>query len=381
MSTINKTKTNALSKKIIDAADCIVIKIGSALLVDEKSNSVRENWLGSVAADVHRLKSEGKRVVIVSSGSIALGRHLLSLPATPLNLEKSQAAAAVGQIFLAQSYKLSLDKYQIVAAQILVTAEDSQNRRRYLNCRATLLKLLEMGVVPIVNENDTIATDEIKFGDNDRLAAQIASLCEANVLVLLSDVDGLYTSNPDQDRKAQHVPIVRSVTPEVEAMVKDNESHFSKGGMKTKIDAARVCMSTGSHMVITSGRELNPLRKLRSGHTSTWFLSSKDPIAARKQWIFNTKPKGKIFIDLGAEIAILKGKSLLPAGVIKCEGRFQRGDTVMIISSKGRSLANGLSCYSDEEVSLIKGCQSSEIATVLGHPGRSVLIHRNDMAI
>ncbi|MDG2474093.1 MAG: glutamate 5-kinase [Paracoccaceae bacterium] len=362
-------------------AGCIVIKIGSALLFDKKTNSLRLEWLESIASDVNRLRSEGKKVVIVSSGSIALGRKILNLEDVSLSLEESQAAAAVGQILLAQYYQRCLERHGIISAQILVTAEDSQNRRRYLNSRATLVKLLEMGAVPIVNENDTVATDEIRFGDNDRLAAQVASLCDANVLLLLSDVDGLYTSDPNLNLQAKHVPIVEKITEQIEMMASDKKSELSKGGMLTKLQAAKVSVAAGCHMVIANGGSDSPILAISQGQKSTWFLSSDTPIDARKQWIFNTKPKGEIFIDLGAEKAILNGKSLLPAGVTKITGQFVRGDTVTLITMGGKFLARGLIGYSHKDVELIKGCHSSKIETILRHPGRSVLIHRNDMTL
>jgi glutamate 5-kinase len=381
MATMINEVSNSLSFQKFEKADCIVIKIGSSLLVERGSNALKLEWLNSIACDVAMMKSKGKRVVVVSSGSIAFGRELLKLGNLVLSLEESQAAAAVGQIFLAQSYQKCLETFDMIAAQILVTAEDSQNRRRYLNSRATLVKLLDMGVVPIVNENDTVATDEIKFGDNDRLAAQVASLCDADILVLLSDVDGLYTSDPIVNKSASHIPTVMKITEEIEGMAKDKNRNFSKGGMRTKIEAAKVCTAAGCHMVISNGQKLFPLRELINGDLATWFLSSDDPITARKQWILSTKPKGKIFVDLGAEKALFTGKSLLPAGVTKNSGLFLRGDTVVVLSSEGKVLAHGLIGYSSSDVDLIKGCHSSEIEKILGHPGRSVLIHRNDMAI
>jgi glutamate 5-kinase len=370
-----------LAHKKFSAADCVVVKIGSALLVDFETNSLRMDWLRSVASDVDQLRSMGKKVVIVSSGSIALGRKILNLNHIGLSLEESQASAAVGQIFLTQSYQECLEKHRIISAQILVTAEDSRDRRRYLNSRATLLKLLEMGVVPIVNENDTVATDEIRFGDNDRLAAQVCSLCDANILVLLSDVDGLYTSDPNLDSSASHIQIVEKITEEIEMMAKDKLDGLSKGGMRTKIEAAKVAISAGCHMVISNGCLASPISNLMRGGIATWFFSSDNPIDARKQWICNTKPKGEVFVDLGAERAIANGKSLLPAGVTRITGEFSRGDTVVVLSLEGKVLARGLICYSNIDVDLIKGCHSSRIRAILGHPGRSVLIHRNDMAL
>ena len=362
-------------------ADCVVVKIGSALLVDLETNSLRMKWLESIAYDVKKLRTSGKKVVIVSSGSIALGTKILNLDQCGLSLEESQAAAAVGQIFLAQSYQKCLQKHELISAQILVTAEDSRDRRRYLNSRATLLKLLEMGVVPIVNENDTVATDEIRFGDNDRLAAQVASLCDANILILLSDVDGLYTADPNLDKNATHIKVVKKVTEEIEMMGHEKHNSLSKGGMRTKIEAAKVAVAAGCHMVISNGYNDFPITSVAQGLISTWFLSIDNPIDARKQWIYSTKPRGEVFIDLGAEEAIANGKSLLPAGVIRSTGQFSRGDTVVLLSVDGKELARGLIGYSDLDVDLIKGCHSSKIKTILGHPGRSVLIHRNDMTL
>ena len=378
---MNNTEIRQYSRKLFKNADCVVLKIGSALLVDTKTNSLRLKWLKSVAADVSRLKQNGKRVVIVSSGSIALGRNLLKLEDNVLSLEQSQAAAAVGQIFLAQSYQKCLEIHSIKAGQILVTSEDSQDRRRYLNSRATLLKLLDMGVVPIVNENDTVATDEIKFGDNDRLAAQVASLCDANILILLSDVDGLYTTDPNISTSATLVPIVHKITDAIEAMAKGKLNSLSKGGMRTKIEAAKLAVSAGCNLVITNGKQLSPLTALLNGCSSTWFPSREDPIAARKQWISSTKAKGEVFIDSGAEQALLRGKSLLPAGVMGYKGSFSRGDTVIILSATGSVLGRGLVGYNDREVDLIKGNHSRNIKKILGHPGRTVLIHRNDMSL
>ena len=374
-------ESNKFSEQKFKNSECIVIKIGSALLVDLETNSVRLDWLNSVASDVSSLKLDGKRVVIVSSGSIALGRNLLKLKHKNLSLEESQAAASVGQIFLAQAYQKCLEAYEITSGQILVTSEDSQSRRRYLNSRATLLKLLEMGVVPIVNENDTVATDEIRFGDNDRLAAQVSSLCDANILVLLSDVDGLYTEDPNISTTAVRLPVVEKITDEIEFMARGNNNSFSKGGMRTKIEAAKLAVSSGCHMVVMNGTQKSPLTALLKGSPSTWFVSSGDPITARKQWISNTKPKGEVFVDKGAEEALHSGQSLLPAGVISVKGLFSRGDTVLILANTGSVLGRGLVGYNNEEVDLIKGYHSSNIKKILGHPGRAVLIHRNDMSL
>ena len=373
--------TSHITTKKFDEAKKIVIKIGSSLLIDKKNNSIKEKWLKSLASDVNLLKIKGKDVIIVSSGSIALGRRILNLSEKNLELDESQAAAAVGQIFLANAYKKILSKFKLITGQILVTSEDSQNRKRYLNTRSTFSTLLSYGVVPIVNENDTVATDEIKFGDNDRLAAQVASICDADVLVLLSDVDGLYTSNPKKNPKALHIEKVSVLSKEIYEYADISDTSFSKGGMKTKIDAAKLAMNSGISLVISKGKTKNPIKKLLDGGKSTWFLPSEDVKTARKQWILSTKAKGKIFIDNGAQKALENGKSLLPAGILRSEGSYKRGDTVEILSSSQVSIGKGLICYDSFEVDLIRGCQTKNIKKVLGHAGRSVLIHRNDLAM
>ncbi len=369
------------SARIIGDAKRIVIKIGSALLVDADSGKLRHDWLVALAADVADLKAAGKDVVIVSSGSIALGRAVLKLPIGALSLEQAQAAAAVGQIRLARAYQEVLSPHDIETAQILVTLEDSENRRRYLNSRATIGTLLEYGTVPIVNENDTVATDEIRFGDNDRLGAQVASMAGADVLVLLSDVDGLYTDNPRMNNDAKHLDIVEEVTTEIEAMAGDAGSTFSRGGMRTKIMAAKAAMHAGCAMTITKGDILRPITALKDGAKCTWFTPSGTPGAARKRWISGMKPKGKIIVDQGAATALKNGSSLLPAGVKSVEGTFDRGEAVDIVTTDGTSVTRAIAGYSASEASLIAGCQSRDIETKLGHPGRAVMVHRDDMAM
>lgn len=362
-------------------AQRVVVKIGSALLVDRQTGGLRHKWLTTLAGDVAALKAKGVDVVIVSSGSIALGRGVLGLNTVDLPLEQSQAAAAVGQIRLARAYEEVLDPHDIVTAQVLVTLDDSSDRRRYLNSRATLGQLLSMKVVPIVNENDTIATDEIRFGDNDRLAAQIAVTVGADVLVLLSDVDGFYTANPAFDPTAQRYDVVDRITPEIEAMAGDAGSGLSKGGMKTKLMAAKLATGAGCRMAITNGFIDHPLKALDEGASATWFAAETDPRAARKRWIAGMKPKGVIRLDAGAITALRSGKSLLPAGVSFVEGDFGRGDAVAICDASGHTLGHGLTRYSAEEATRIKGCKSHEIETVLGYPARAALIHRDDMAL
>ena len=359
----------------------VVIKIGSALLVDRSSGQLRADWLRALAEDVAWLRKGGSDVILVSSGSIALGRSVLGLGAGTLPLEQSQAAAAVGQIRLARAYEEVLAPHGITTGQVLVTLEDSADRRRYLNSRATMETMLGFGVVPIVNENDTVATDEIRYGDNDRLAAQVAVTVGADVLVLLSDVDGFYSANPTQDPTAKRFELIERITPEIEAMAGDAGSGLSKGGMKTKLMAAKMATAGGCAMAITEGSPLNALRLLENGANATWFTAQDDPQAARKRWIAAMKPRGEITVDAGAVAALSGGKSLLPAGVTAVAGRFGRGDPVAILGPAGEKLGQGLTRYTAAEATQIKGQRSTEIEPILGYPGRSALIHRDDMAL
>ncbi|MBB5723836.1 glutamate 5-kinase [Loktanella ponticola] len=365
---------------LIDAKR-LVVKIGSALLVDRDTGAFRGDWLQSLVDDVAEIRARGTDVVLVSSGSIALGRGVLNLPAGTLPLEQSQAAAAVGQIRLARYYEEALAKHGLSAAQVLVTLEDSMDRRRYLNARATMETLLSLGVTPIVNENDTIATDEIRYGDNDRLAAQIAVTIGADQLVLLSDVDGFYTANPQIDVTARRLDVIDQITPEIEAMAGDAGSGLSKGGMKTKVMAARVAVDAGCAMAITLGSPLNPLKTLENGAPSTWFTAQTDPQAARKRWIATMKPAAQVVIDAGALDALNRGKSLLPAGVTGVRGSFGRGDPVTIENEAGQALGVGLSRYTSVEALQIMGLRTAEIEDVLGYKGRTALIHRDDMVL
>ncbi len=359
----------------------LVVKIGSALLVDRQSGVLRSDWLKSLAQDVAWLKGQGADVILVSSGSIALGRGVLGLPAATLPLEQSQAAAAVGQIRLARAYEEALTPHEITTAQVLVTLEDSEDRRRYLNSRATLETLLGLGVVPIVNENDTVATDEIRYGDNDRLAAQIAVTVGADQLILLSDVDGFYSGNPNEDASAKRYETIDHITPEIEAMAGDAGSGLSKGGMKTKLLAAKMATAAGCDMAITEGSTLNPLQSLENGANCTWFTAKLDPHAARKRWISAMKPRGEITVDEGAAKALANGNSLLPAGITEVTGDFGRGDPVAVLDPQARRLAQGISRYTAQEADAIKGRKSSEIEATLGYPGRAALIHRDDLAL
>ncbi len=365
----------------LKTAKRVVIKIGSALLVDAETGALKSDWLASLAEDVGRLKARGADVVLVSSGSIALGRGALGLPKTALSLEQSQAAAAVGQIRLARAYEEALARYGATTAQVLVTLEDSADRRRYLNSRATLETLLSLGAVPIVNENDTVATDEIRFGDNDRLAAQVAVTVGADHLVLLSDVDGLYTGNPREDATATRFDVVEAITPEIEAMAGDAGSGLSKGGMKTKVMAAKTATGAGCAMTITEGSRFNPLKKLEEAAPHTLFLAGSDPKTSRKKWIASLKPQGDIVVDEGAVSALQRGKSLLPAGVKAVYGTFGRGDSVTIHGPDGAHIGAGLTRYTADEARSIAGKRSDQIEEILGYPGRAALIHRDDMSL
>lgn len=359
----------------------LVVKIGSALLVDGTSGALRADWLRAMAEDVAMLKARGLDVILVSSGSIALGRGVLGLGRGALSLDEAQAAAAVGQIRLARAWEEALAPHGIVTAQILLTLDDSEDRRRYLNTRATFAALLARGVVPIVNENDTIATDEIRYGDNDRLAANVAVMAGAEGCILLSDVDGLYTANPREDTTARHLPVVDRITPEIEAMAGDAGTGLSKGGMKTKVMAARTATAAGCAMAITEGSTLRPISRLEQGARATWFTATLDPQTARKRWISAMKPRGALRLDAGAVEALGQGKSLLPAGVASVIGDFQRGDPITLEGPDGARLGLGLSRYTAEEARAIAGHRSDEIAAILGYPGRAALVHRDDMAL
>ncbi|MGB2933590.1 MAG: glutamate 5-kinase [Methyloceanibacter sp.] len=360
----------------------IVVKIGSSLLVDSASGTLKSDWLRSLSDDIARLRGGGKEVIVVSSGAIALGRNVLKLPKGALKLEDSQAAAAVGQIDLAHAYEDAFRAQGIVAAQILLTLGDTEERRRYLNARSTITTLLKLGAVPVVNENDTVATSEIRYGDNDRLAARVASMMSADCLVLLSDVDGFYTAPPGSSPEAKRLDEVHDITPEIEAMAGDVGSELSRGGMVTKIEAAKLALAGGTHMAIASGKVLNPLAALAAGGPSTWFLARSDPVAARKRWIVSTlEPKGSVVLDRGAADALAGGKSLLPAGVTRVEGSFERGDAVVIRTGDGAEIGRGLAAYDHTDAKAIIGRKSSEIENILGYRGRPELIHRDDMVL
>ena len=360
----------------------IVIKIGSALLVDRASGRLREEWLTALIDDVAALAAGGRDLLIVSSGAIALGRGVLGLPGGALKLEESQAAAAVGQIALARAYAQMLGRHGRIAGQILLTLGDTEERRRYLNARSTIGTLLKLGAVPVINENDTVATAEIRYGDNDRLAARVAQMVSADVLVLLSDVDGLYTADPTRDPQARHIPLVERITPEIEAMAGGSASDVGSGGMATKLMAAKIAVSAGCHMVIAAGREPHPLARIEAGARATWFLADGSPVAARKQWIAGTlKPAGEISVDAGAARALGQGRSLLPAGVTAVSGRFDRGDAVVVRGPDGREIARGLCAYSSADAERLCGRQSAELEALLGYRGRDEMIHRDDLVL
>ena len=363
-------------------AKLVVVKVGSALLVDAPTGVLRRAWLESLCADVVALKRDGKRVILVSSGAIALGRRALGLKPGVLRLEESQAAAAVGQVKLAEAYADIFAAAGIVAAQILLTLGDTEERDRYLNARATLGTLLDLGAVPVINENDTVATAEIRFGDNDRLGARVASMMGADKLILLSDVDGLYTADPSRDDSAAHIPDVTAITPEIEAMAGESISGVGRGGMASKLIAAKIATSAGCDVVITRGESLNPLETIARGARHTIFRASVSPATARKRWIAGVlKPVGSLVIDDGAVKALGEGKSLLPAGVRQIDGRFERGDAVLVKSKDGREIARGLAAYNATDAERIAGKRTVEIEAILGYRGRDEMIHRDDLIL
>jgi glutamate 5-kinase len=360
----------------------IVIKVGSSLLVDSAAGRVKEAWLTSLADDIARLHKDKRDVMVVSSGSIALGRSVLKLPRGALKLEDSQAAAAVGQIALARTWSEMLGRHNITASQILVTLDDTEERRRYLNARSTIDKLLEWRSVPVINENDTVATTEIRYGDNDRLAARVATMVSADLLVLLSDIDGLYDAPPANNPNARHIPLVPRIGAEIEAMAGDAASDHSRGGMRTKVEAGKIATTAGTHMVIASGHVDHPLKAIESGARATWFLASGNPVTSRKRWIAGSiEPKGTLTIDAGAAAALRSGKSLLPAGVIRVDGNFGRGDAVVIRGPDGAEIGRGLVAYDAGDAAKIVRKSSSDILLILGIEGRAEMVHRDDLVL
>jgi glutamate 5-kinase len=368
--------------QLLSSARRLVVKIGSALLADEKRGQVRTRWLGALARDVAELKSRGTQVVLVSSGAIAVGRGLLGIERARLRLEEKQAAAASGQIRLAHAYQAALARHGVNVAQVLLTLGDTEERRRYLNARNTIETLLRLGAVPVINENDTVATNEIRYGDNDRLAARVAAMISADTLALFSTIDGLYATDPRNDPEARFIPEVQALTPEILAMAGDAPPGYSSGGMVTKLEAARVAMGAGCRMVIADGRKPHSLRDLDKAPRKTWFVPEGTPRASRKHWIAaSLKPAGTLTVDDGALKALREGKSLLPAGVTKVDGRFDRGDAVIVRDGAGREVARGLVAYADADARRLAGHKSREIQEVLGYRGRDEMIHRDDLVV
>jgi len=360
----------------------VVIKVGSSLLVDSEASRVRADWLAALADDIAELHADKRDVLVVSSGAIALGRSVLKLPRGPLKLEDSQAAAAVGQIALARTWAEVLSRYDITAGQILVTLQDTEERRRYLNARSTVERLLEWRAVPVINENDTVATQEIRYGDNDRLAARVATMVSADLLVLLSDIDGLYDAPPGTNANARLITVVDRITPAIEGMAGASASELSKGGMQTKIQAAKIATAAGTHMVIASGHVSHPLKAIRNQGRCTWFLTSANPVASRKKWIAGSlEPRGVLTIDAGAVAALRNGRSLLPAGVLRVDGTFSRGDAVVIRGPDGAEIGRGLVAYDAEDATRIKGRPSADILLVLGVEGRAEMVHRDHLVV
>jgi glutamate 5-kinase len=366
----------------LTSARRVVVKIGSALVVDACEAAPRAGWLDSVAADIAALRARGVDVIVVSSGAIALARRTLGLTQKRLKLEEKQAAAAVGQIRLAQAWSQALAGRRLIAGQLLLTLDDTEDRRRYLNARATLDTLLGLGCIPVINENDTVATSEIRFGDNDRLAARVAEMVQADHLVLLSDIDGLYTADPKRDPDAGHIPVVEALTPEIEAMGGEPPPGYSSGGMRTKLVAARIATQAGCAMAIAYGHTEHPLAALEAGARCTWFLPAPEGHSARKRWIAGSlSPLGTLTVDAGAARALASGKSLLPAGVRTVEGVFERGDPLVVCGPDGSCLARGLSAYASSDAQRIAGHRSAEIEAILGWRGRDEIIHRDDLVL
>lgn len=377
----------AVGAQHLGSARRLIVKIGSALMVDAATHQVRREWLDSVADDIAALRSQGVEVLVVTSGAVACGREHLGLVGRPLKLEEKQAAAATGQIRLAHAYQETLARHGITVAQVLLTLDDTEDRRRHLNGRATMETLLKLGAVPVINENDTVATAEIRFGDNDRLAARVAQMISADTLVLLSDIDGLYTADPRNNPEARHIPLVREITPEIVGMAGEPPPGYSSGGMVTKIVAGRIAMAAGCRMAIAMGKRMNPLAALlkpveEGGAPATWFVPGAEPRTARKRWIAGSlKPLGTLMVDDGAVAALLKGGSLLPAGVRDVTGLFERGDLVLIQDRDGRIVGRGLSAYAAADARTIAGRRSAEIEEALGYRGRDEIVHRDDLVL
>ena len=375
------TESSRYAVPLLDAQR-IIVKVGSALLVRADTGLLNESWLRSLAADIAALRLRGQEVLLVSSGAVALGRQPLGLSSGKLKLQEKQAAASVGQIRLAHAWKEVLEQYPLKVAQILLTLGDTEERRRYLNARSTLETLLRLGAVPVINENDTVATAEIRYGDNDRLAARVAQMVSADCLILLSDVDGLYTADPARVPDARFIPEIHAITPEIERMAGGSNSATGTGGMATKIAAAKIAVAAGCHMAVALGHEMHPLRRLEQGARCSWFYPSATPATVRKQWIAGSlQPAGELCVDPGAVVALRHGKSLLPAGVLQVSGDFQRGDALIVRDTQGKEIARGLSAYSSVDAMRLRGRRSHEIEALLGFQGRDEIIHRDDLVL
>lgn len=374
--------TTMTKRLLVKNSHRVVIKVGSSLLIEGGKGKVRRHWLDSLADDIASLRAKGCEVILVSSGAIAVGRAHLEMRRSVLKLEEKQAAAAVGQIQLAHIYQEILKKHELTVAQLLLTLGDTEERRRYLNARNTMKTLLRCGVIPLVNENDTVATEEIRFGDNDRLAARVAEMAGADLLVLFSDIDGFYTADPNRDPSARRIETVHEITPDIEKMAGMSQSDVGSGGMVTKLQAAKIAVSAGCHVLIAQGSEQNPVAGLDRGAPYTWFVAPQTPVTARKRWIANNlKPVGRVTVDAGALVALRAGKSLLPPGVLAVDGSFQRGDAVLVVDEGGAQIGLGISAYSALDARRILGHKSGEIARILGYRGREELIHRDDLAL
>ena len=357
----------------------IVIKIGSSILIDKKGKP-KKKWLKEFAKDIKNLIKQKKQIVIVSSGAIAIGCEYLGIKKNGLKVDKSQAIASIGQIELMDFYKNTFNKNKIKISQILLTLDDTEQRRRSINARRTIDNLLGMNIVPIVNENDTTATTEIKYGDNDRLAARVAQIINADCLILLSDVDGLYTENPKKNKKTELISTVKEIDEKIKKYANKTESIYGSGGMKTKIEAAKICQLSGCHMVIANGKYNNPIKNIIKKNKCTWFFPKISKLDARKQWIIGSiSPRGEVVIDQGAVIAIQNGKSLLPAGVKKINGNFEKGDHILVKDLNNMECARGLASFSSKEIEKIKGLHSSKIKNLLGYSSREEIIHKDDL--
>ena len=380
---LHRLKKNIMNKQdLIKKIKRVVIKIGSALLIDSKTGQLQRKWLDTLAFDIHNLIKLGIEVIIVSSGSIALGKKQLNLRDN-LSLDEKQAAAATGQITLAHAWKETMSKYELNVAQILLAPDDTETRRKHLNARATLIKLLDLTVIPVINENDTVSTEEIRFGDNDRLAARVAQMCSADLLVLLSDIDGLYTSDPNKNKNSVFIDEITEINSEIEDMAGPTHTSISSGGMVTKIEAAKIATNAGCHMIICDGRVDNPLLKLQQINTKfSWFKANHQPMSARKQWISAAlQVKGEIIIDQGASDAIKKGNSVLSAGIIGTEGTYEKGDLIKIVNQNKKIIGKGLTHFNHAEVELIKGSHSDDIESILGYRGKDEVVHRDDLVL